>query len=81
VSPSRFPAVVFAVAVVLAWRGVLEAPNGDINRLLVATVAGGLGLALLAAARAWLKKPRRLLSWQVKPPVPKIVSADCQLRL
>lgn len=39
--------LVFAVAVVLAWRKVLAASNGDINRLLVATVAGGLGLALL----------------------------------
>jgi hypothetical protein len=41
--------VVFAVAVVLAWRKVLAAPNGDLSRLLVATVAGALGLALLGA--------------------------------
>jgi ABC-type sugar transport system permease subunit len=48
--------LVFAVAVVLAWRKVLAAPNGDINRLLVATVAGGLGLTLLGA---WLQDHER----------------------
>ena len=48
--------VVFAVSVVLDWRKVLAAPNGDISRLLVATVAGGLGLALLGA---WLQDHER----------------------
>jgi ABC-type sugar transport system permease subunit len=48
--------VVFALVVVLAWRKVLAAPNGDVNRLLVATVAGGLGLALLGA---WLQDHER----------------------
>jgi ABC-type sugar transport system permease subunit len=48
--------LVFAVAVVLAWRKVLAAPNGDISRLLVATVAGGLGLTLLGA---WLQDHER----------------------
>lgn len=44
------------MAVVLSWRKVLAAPNGDINRLLVATVAGALGLALLGA---WLQDHER----------------------
>jgi hypothetical protein len=46
--------VVYAVTVVLAWRKVLAVPDGrgDVNGLLVATVAGFFGLALLAA---WLR--------------------------
>lgn len=45
--------VVFAVTVVLAWRKVLGVPDGrgDVNGLLVATVAGFFGLVLLGA---WL---------------------------
>lgn len=40
---------VFAVAVVLSFRKVLAVPEGrgDITGLVIATVAGGLGLALL----------------------------------
>jgi hypothetical protein len=48
--------IVFAVAVVLAWRKVLAAPNGDVTRLFVATVAGALGLMLLGA---WLQEHER----------------------
>lgn len=46
--------VVFLVAVLLAWDKVLSVPDGrgDVNGLLVATVAGGLGLALLGD---WLR--------------------------
>jgi hypothetical protein len=49
---------VYAVTVVLAWRKVLAVPGGrgDINGLLVATVAGALGLALLGA---WLQDHER----------------------
>jgi hypothetical protein len=48
--------IVFAVAVVLAWRKVLAAPNGDVTRLFVATFAGALGLMLLGA---WLQDHER----------------------
>lgn len=48
--------VVFAVTVVLAWRKVLALPEGDITRLLIATVAGAFGLALLGA---WLQDHER----------------------
>ena len=50
--------VVYAISVVLAWRKVLAVPDGrgDISGLLVATLAGGLGLALLGA---WLRKHKR----------------------
>lgn len=48
--------VVFAVTVVLAWRKVLALRDGDITRLLIATVAGALGLALLGA---WLQDQER----------------------
>lgn len=48
--------VVFAVTVVLAWRKVLALPDGDITRLLIATVAGAFGLALLGA---WLQDHER----------------------
>lgn len=48
--------LVFAVAVVLAWRKVLAAPNGDINRLLVAPLRAVRGLALLGA---WLQDHER----------------------
>ena len=46
--------VSYAVTVVLAWRDVLAVPDGrgDVNGLLVATVAGALGLLLLAD---WLR--------------------------
>lgn len=44
--------LVYAVTVVLAWRKVLAVPTGNLNGLLVATVAGFLGLALLGA---WLR--------------------------
>lgn len=41
--------VVFAAAVFLAWRKVLAVPQGrgDLTGLTIATLAGGLGLALL----------------------------------
>lgn len=50
--------MVYTVTVVLAWRKVLAVPDGrgDINGLLVATVAGGLALALLGA---WLQDYER----------------------
>lgn len=48
--------VVFAVTVVLAWRKVLALPDGDITRLFIPTVAGGVGLALLGA---WLQDHER----------------------
>jgi hypothetical protein len=48
--------IVFAVAVVLAWRKVLAAPNGDVTRLFVATFAGALGLMLLGT---WLQEHER----------------------
>lgn len=50
--------IVYAITVVLAWRKVLAVPygRGDINGLLVATVAGGLGLALVGA---WLQEHER----------------------
>jgi hypothetical protein len=49
---------VYALTVVLAWRKVLAVPDGrgDVNGLLIATVAGGLGLALLGA---WLQDHER----------------------
>jgi ABC-type sugar transport system permease subunit len=49
---------VYAVTVILAWRKVLAVPDGrgDINGLLVATVAGALGLALLGS---WLQDHER----------------------
>lgn len=42
---------VFTLTVFLAWRKVLAVPDGrgDVNSLLVATVAGALGLALVGA--------------------------------
>lgn len=45
--------MVYTVTVVLAWRKVLGVPDGrgDVNSLLVATVAGFFGLALLGT---WL---------------------------
>lgn len=48
-----FAWLVYGVTVMLAWRKVLAVPDarGDVSGLLVATVAGFLGLALLAA---WL---------------------------
>lgn len=48
-----FAWLVYGVTVVLAWRKVLAVPDGrgDVRGLLVATVAGFFGLALLAA---WL---------------------------
>lgn len=50
--------VVYLVAVVLAWRKVLAVPDGrgDISGLVVATLAGALGLALLGA---WLGERER----------------------
>jgi hypothetical protein len=45
--------LVFAGAVVMAWRKILAAPDGDITRLFIATVAGALGLALLGS---WLQE-------------------------
>lgn len=50
--------VVFAAAVVLAWRKVLAVPDGrgDITGLVVATLAGALGLALLGD---WLRRYER----------------------
>lgn len=45
--------IVFVVAVFLSWRKVLSIPNGDVNGLFIATMAGGLGLALLGA---WLQE-------------------------
>ena len=50
--------LVYAIAVVLAWRKVLAVPDGrgDINGLFVATVAGGFGLVLLGA---WLQEHER----------------------
>lgn len=44
--------VVFAVAVVLAWRKVLALPDGYVTGLFIATVAGAVGLALLGG---WLR--------------------------
>lgn len=50
--------VVFAVTVVLAWRKVLAVPDGrgDVNGLLIATVAGAAGLVLLMV---WLQDHER----------------------
>lgn len=50
--------VVFAVAVVLAWRRVLAVPDGrgDVTGLTVATVAGAAGLVLLVV---WLQEHER----------------------
>lgn len=50
--------IVFALTVVLAWRKVLAVPDGrgDVNGLLVATVAGALALALLGG---WLRDHER----------------------
>lgn len=50
--------VVYFVAVVLAWQKVLAVPDGrgDIGGLVVATLAGALGLALLGA---WLGERER----------------------
>jgi hypothetical protein len=50
--------LVYAVVVVLAWRKVLAVPDGrgDINGLLVATLAGGLALALLGS---WIRERER----------------------
>ena len=46
--------VVHLAAVLLAWDVVLSVPDGrgDVNGLLVATAAGGLGLALIGD---WLR--------------------------
>lgn len=44
--------VVFAAAVVLAWRKVLALPDGDLTSLFIATVTGAVGLALLGS---WLR--------------------------
>lgn len=48
--------VVYAVTVVLAWRKVLAVPNGNVNGLVVATLAGFLGLGLLGS---WLAEHER----------------------
>lgn len=48
--------VVFVVAAYLSWHTVLSVPNSDVNGLFIATVAGGLGLALLGA---WLQEHER----------------------
>jgi hypothetical protein len=50
--------IVLALTIFLAWRKVLAVPDGrgDINGLLVATVAGVLGLALLGD---WLRRYER----------------------
>jgi hypothetical protein len=53
-----FAWAVYALAVFYAWRKVLAVPDGrgDVNGLLVATLAGALGLALLGA---WLQDHER----------------------
>lgn len=43
---------VYCCAVFLAWRKIMSVPDGNVNGLLVATVAGAFGLALLGA---WLQ--------------------------
>jgi hypothetical protein len=43
---------VYVLTVVLAWRKVSAAPNGDVNGLFVATVCGFFGLLLLTS---WLQ--------------------------
>ena len=48
--------LVFLAAVVLAWRKILAAPDGDVTRLFIATVSGAFGLALLGA---WLQEYER----------------------
>jgi hypothetical protein len=50
--------IVYAAAAVLAWRKVLAVPDGrgDVTGLFVATFAGAIGLALLAA---WLQEHER----------------------
>jgi hypothetical protein len=49
---------VYALTVVLAWRKVLAVPDGrgDTTALLIATVCGAAGLALLMA---WLQDHER----------------------
>jgi hypothetical protein len=49
---------VFTLTVFLAWRKVLAVPDGrgDVNGLLVATVAGAFGLALIGA---WVQERER----------------------
>jgi hypothetical protein len=47
---------VYALAVVLAWRKVSAAPNGDVNGLFVATACGFFGLLLLTV---WLQDQGR----------------------
>ena len=50
--------VVYALAIVLAWRKVLAVPDGrgDTTGLLVATVCGAAGLVLLMV---WLQEHER----------------------
>jgi hypothetical protein len=50
--------VAYVLAAVYAWRKVLGVPDGrgDINGLLIATVAGALGLGLLGS---WLQEHER----------------------
>ena len=52
----RFAWGVYVCTVFLAWRKVMSVPDGNVNGLLVATVAGGLGLALLGS---WLQDHER----------------------